>query len=1073
MQNTRMERRSGSSSSGFSRLVEGPAAWLITFLVIPGLLVVALLLPPISLLDRLQAFTYTRIPATGGAVSDPDGTLVSFPDEGVDSGFFASLTSVPRADFVLGAAGNDLADAATALPKHLVPKSPLYELAMQGGAPTMANLRIPVPTDSGAYETLGIYAWSGTDWEHVPGGVIASGNPNEDALEAQLDFVPNNFMVMQNAGGVPSATIDLGLLPDKPQGAVVTYEAKAGLLLRGDGALDGVAPQNSESGAVIPVVRNWDGDVVRSDLIFNLLGDAGQQDNQLNAVVGTIVENNYPGVIIDYRGIVAEPSSRADFAYLISRMAERLHEAGKTIAVRVETPLQISADQWDTLAYDWRALGESVDTLILPAPLDPRAYQAGGEMDALLKFAVSEVDPAKLQVELTAQSVERSGNYLLLKGYQEALRPLLAQIGAQATGDQLNLSLQSPRLLEQVTWDGQVGMYRYSYTDDQGLERTVYIEDAGSLASKLRTLKNFNISNVSLQVNTSGDVDPAVWDTLLKFQNEAELPASQSALDVAYSVISPDGAVLATQSTPLLNSAVTLALNAPAGARIEASLLGAGGVALPVSASLTLAAPAAAATTTDAPALADATVSTTQIVNVREGPGTLYPVLGQLKPESNYRITGKNDAGDWWQIDVGGDKKGWVVSQLVSADGSTDKVAVAAEVPDAPAVVAAAAAPAATGEAAAAPAEAAAPAAAPAVVVSAPPPSGAIGFGYGIQAHMVDTSDAMIDQVMSMTKGMGFGWVKQQIEWRRFEASQGAIEYGAMDVIVNAANARGINLLFSIVNAPPWAREAGFDAGVGGPPADPNTYGSFVGAVAGKYCGSAVKAIEVWNEQNLHYEWGNKPLNPGEYVNLLKVAYAAIKNACPSMYVISGAPTPAGNNGNYAMDDFTYLEEMFKAGANDYLDAVGAHPSGYNVPPSSTWDGACAAIQVSGNSFNGACDSPHHSWSFRSTMEGYRNIMNVYGGGGKSVMPTEFGWAAGGAFDARYKYADDNTLEEQAAWTVEAYQMMRNWGWVGPAILWNLNFRVVSNGTEKAQWGIVGPGWEPLPAYNALAAMAK
>jgi hypothetical protein len=697
-------------------------------------------------------------------------------------------------------------------------------------------------------------------------------------------------------------------------------------------------------------------------------------------------------------------------------------------------------------------------------------------MDALMRYAVSEVDPAKLQVELPAQSVERSGNYMLLKGYQEALRPLVAQIDAQANGEQIALSLTSPRLLERVTWDEQVGMYRYSYMDDQGLERTVYIEDAGSLAQKLRGLEKYKVSNVSLQVNPAGDVDPAIWDTLLKFQNEAELPQSQSALNVAYSVIGPDGQTLATDEAPLINPGVTMAMNAPAGSRIEAALRGANGLQIPLSASLTLAAPTAGAeaASAEAPALAEATVRTTQIVNVREGPGTLYPVLGQLRPEANYRVTGKNDAGDWWQIDVGGEKKGWVISQLVDTDGALEKVAVAADIPAPPAVVAAAAAPAAAPAAEAAPAEAApAAAAAPAPVVSAPPPSGAMPFGYGIQAHMVDTSDAMIDQVMNLTKGMGFNWVKQQIEWRRFEGSQGAIEYGPIDVIVNSANAKGISLLFSIVNAPAWAREPGFDGSVGGPPQDPATYAAFVGAVAGKYCGSAVKAIEVWNEQNLHYEWGNKPLNPAEYVALLAPAYAAIKNACPSMYVISGAPTPAGNNAPYAMDDFTYLEEMFKAGANNYLDAVGSHPSGYNVPPSSTWEGACAAIQVSGNSFNGACDSPHHSWSFRSTMEGYRNIMNVYGAGSKSVVPTEFGWAAGGAFDARYKYADDNTLEEQAAWTVEAYQMMKNWGWVGPAILWNLNFRVVANGTEKAQWGIVGPDWSPLPAYNALANMPK
>jgi hypothetical protein len=327
--------------------------------------------------------------------------------------------------------------------------------------------------------------------------------------------------------------------------------------------------------------------------------------------------------------------------------------------------------------------------------------------------------------------------------------------------------------------------------------------------------------------------------------------------------------------------------------------------------------------------------------------------------------------------------------------------------------------------------------------------------------------------VMSLTQGMGFNWIKQQVEWKRFEASQGAIDFGALDGIVNAANGAGVSLLFSVVNAPTWAREGSHDASVGGPPENPQTFADFLGKLAGKYCGSSLKAIEVWNEQNLHYEWGNKPLNPAEYVALLAPSYAAIKGACPSMYVISGALTPAGNNPPYAMDDFAYLEGMFQAGAANYADGIGAHPSGYNVPASVTWEGACAAIQASGNSFNGACDSPHHSWSFRSTMEGYWNIMNTYGAGNKKIWPTEFGWAAGGAFDARYKYADDNDFNEQAAWTVEAYQMMRNWGFVGPAFLWNLNFRMIANGTEKAQWGIVDPGGAPLPVYNALAGMPK
>jgi len=99
--------------------------------------------------------------------------------------------------------------------------------------------------------------------------------------------------------------------------------------------------------------------------------------------------------------------------------------------------------------------------------------------------------------------------------------------------------------------------------------------------------------------------------------------------------------------------------------------------------------------------------------------------------------------------------------------------------------------------------------------------------------------------------------------------------------------------------------------------------------------------------------------------------------------------------------------------------------------------------------------------------------MKKYGDGRKKIWPTEFGWASGWTGASGYEYADDNTLQEQAAWTVEAYKLMKQWGFVGVAFLWNLNFRVVAGGTEKAQWGIVSGDWSPLPADQQLKAMAK
>ncbi len=421
---------------------------------------------------------------------------------------------------------------------------------------------------------------------------------------------------------------------------------------------------------------------------------------------------------------------------------------------------------------------------------------------------------------------------------------------------------------------------------------------------------------------------------------------------------------------------------------------------------------------------------------------------------SAYEIKALSPDGAWYQVVVEElDEPAWVFANLAETAGPLDGLDRLAEedLPEPPAPPVGA------------PVQAAA-------AVNAPPPSGSGFFGYGVQAHMLGGG---IDEAVGATSGMGFNWIKQQVEWHRFEGSPGAVDFSELRRIVDAAGGNGISVLFSVVNAPEWAREGGFDASVGGPPADPQTYAGFVGRLAGELCGTSLKAIEVWNEQNLHYEWGNKPLNPADYMNLLRPAYASIKAACPSMLVISGAPTPAGDAGPFARDDFAYLEGMYQNGLARYSDGIGAHPSGYNVPPSVGWESACAVIQGTGNFFNGPCDTPHHSWSFRSTMEGYRNIMVVYGDANKRIWPTEFGWAVGPAVNNAYAYANDNDYGEQAAWTAEAYTMMRNWGWVGPAFLWNLNFRVVADGTEKAQWGIVRNDYSPLPVYEALRAMPK
>jgi len=338
------------------------------------------------------------------------------------------------------------------------------------------------------------------------------------------------------------------------------------------------------------------------------------------------------------------------------------------------------------------------------------------------------------------------------------------------------------------------------------------------------------------------------------------------------------------------------------------------------------------------------------------------------------------------------------------------------------------------------------------------------GFGYGIQVHAPGGDQHAIDSV----KGLGFNWIKQQVEWHRHEGSQGQYDFGGLDALVDQANASGIRVMLSVVKAPHWARPGNTDFGVEGPPADPNTFANFLGAMAAHFRGR-VHAYEVWNEQNLHYEWGNEQIDPNRYVRLLCASYGKIKANDPGAVVISGALTPTGVNSHLAMDDVAYLRGMYAAGLRGCSNAIGAHPSGFNNP---------ATVGV-GWSAPGKTDfSGHRSFYFRGTMEAYRNVMCAYGDCGKKIWVTEFGWASventGAGPAPGYGYAGHNSEAEQAQYLVDAFNLAKSWGWVGPMFVWNLNFAPVAGPSdEKAAFGIVRNDWSPRPAYAALQAMQK
>jgi hypothetical protein len=90
------------------------------------------------------------------------------------------------------------------------------------------------------------------------------------------------------------------------------------------------------------------------------------------------------------------------------------------------------------------------------------------------------------------------------------------------------------------------------------------------------------------------------------------------------------------------------------------------------------------ATPTETP-LSQPQASTTSPINVRSGPGTVYPVVSQLQPGRPVDILGRNADRTWWQVLLSNGSEGWVAASVVDVTGLVDGVAVAANIPAAPA----------------------------------------------------------------------------------------------------------------------------------------------------------------------------------------------------------------------------------------------------------------------------------------------------------------------------------------------------------------------------------------------------
>jgi len=995
------------------------------YLVIAALVIVALLLPPISLPQRL-GFGYTRLTADNPSTTLPNsGLTISLPPES-ERGLCLKLAAVAPEEVNIGTAGSDLQAAAAALPQVLQLQGPFYTIHTCSGTTGPALVEVDLPDGTETPETLDLYGWTGEAWEWIGGTV----DPDRGVTTVQVDELPRAIALVQTTPVVPAigTTISQQDPPTLPEG--LTEVALPGLYLGTDGLVLGeVITFEVEGVEPMPLLRNWQEDEpLNTALISDLLADPAIQQAHIQAIVARV--SGTGGLILDYRGVSVE--QRDAFSTFVTDLAEALHAQGLRLEVVVPMPTA-DGDGWDSGGYDWTALGRAADALILPLPDDPAAYGADGEVASLLRWAVGQVNRYKLRIQVHALSAESDGEIVRHVSLEEALSPFgEVQAPAQETlepGDEVIFSLTGD--VTNIIADEDAGTYAIAYKTDDGTDHTVWLGTPSFLARKLDWALRYHLGGVMIPDLLDEGNMPGVVEAVEAYRVAAGLPAPAQ-LEVTWTVEGP-GASISEETVTLEQPDFRwTAPEDPGTYTISAAIadVSRGSVRIEV------AVPTPTPTPTPEPLTAAeaACLSAAFVTDVTVPDGTQFD-NGEVFTKT-WRLR-NNGTCDWPEnttlVFINGAQMGGPESVEVGAveAGETVDISVGLVAPQEPGRY--------TGLWALWVGDTKIPGSEVTVVIqagevaTAPPPAVPApvtggSFELGGHVHNLSFPYANLMHYAGMT------WAKTQVHYPNDATA-----------IIQAAHANGFKIQLSALGKPEMVTQPGFE----------QQFANWVASLAA----AGADAIEVWNEPNIDREWQSGYIDPAAYTRLLCTAYQAIKAANPNTMVISAAPAPTGYFGGCSpagCDDKPWMEGLYNAGAANCMDYIGAHHNSGATPPSAR----------SGHPADPG--DRHHSWYFLPQTELYYNIFR----GTRQLFYTEMGYASQEGvppFSDMFGWARGNDNSEQAAWLAEAVQLSINTGMVRCIIVWNIDFPRFGYDPQDG-YAIVRPDGS-CPACDALHAV--
>ncbi len=192
-----------------------------------------------------------------------------------------------------------------------------------------------------------------------------------------------------------------------------------------------------------------------------------------------------------------------------------------------------------------------------------------------------------------------------------------------------------------------------------------------------------------------------------------------------------------------------------------------------------------------------------------------------------------------------------------------------------------------------------------------------------------------------------------------------------------------------------------------------------------------VEHFEIWNEPNIDVFWEPKP-DAREYLDVLRVAYAAAKRGNPSCTVLMPALAGPGD-GAWGMD---FLDDLLRASAARYCDAISIHPYRTASPEASDLVGQLQHIEALAE----------------------RN------GGHRPIWFTEFGWTT--------QIPGGSTEERQALLLPRTDALALGTGLVDHLLIFRFHDPGVDRFYTEENVGLLYNDLTPKPAWHAHRTIA-